>query len=147
MGSDGFAVPERLARLGRGAERLYFVNFGIALAKLPAPGQRLLGKLGAPRDEVLGPHQFAPYAAQATEVLLDAIARSDGSRASVTRALRATRIEDGILGDIGFDANGDLTEGRVTLYRMAGGKPRVDRVVTVLGVRGAPTAAGGPGEP
>ena len=37
----------------------------------------------------------ALYAAQATEVLLDAIARSDGSRASVTNTLLATTIEEG----------------------------------------------------
>ena len=50
----------------------------------------------------------ALYAAQATEVLLDAIARSDGSRASVTRALLATKIEDSLIGDVSFDADGDI---------------------------------------
>ena len=52
----------------------------------------------------------ALYAAQATEILLDAIARSDGTRSSVTRELRRTNVEDGILGDIRFDRIGDLVE-------------------------------------
>ena len=50
----------------------------------------------------------AVYAAEATEVLLDALARSDGSRASVTSALLATKIEDGLIGDVSFDADGDV---------------------------------------
>jgi ABC-type branched-subunit amino acid transport system substrate-binding protein len=54
------------------------------------------------------------YAAQAAEILLDAIARSDGTRSSVTRELFRTDVEDGILGDIRFDENGDLVEAPVT---------------------------------
>ena len=42
----------------------------------------------------------------------DAIARSDGTRASVTRELRAATVEDGLLGDIRFDRYGHLVEGR-----------------------------------
>jgi ABC-type branched-subunit amino acid transport system substrate-binding protein len=50
----------------------------------------------------------AVYAAQATEIMLDALARSDGSRASVTRNLLAARVEDGLVGDVRFDDNGDV---------------------------------------
>jgi hypothetical protein len=45
----------------------------------------------------------AVYGAQAAEIFLDAIARSDGTRASVTRELFETRVEDGLLGNISFD--------------------------------------------
>jgi ABC-type branched-subunit amino acid transport system substrate-binding protein len=68
--------------------------------------------------------------AQATEVLLDAIAASDGTRASVTRHLLSTRVKDGILGSFEFDANGDTTAGGVTMYRIEQGKPRVLSVIT-----------------
>lgn len=57
------------------------------------------------------------YAAQAAQVLLDAIARSDGTRASVTKELFATRVRGGILGTFGFDRNGDTTEQKVTILR------------------------------
>jgi ABC-type branched-subunit amino acid transport system substrate-binding protein len=59
----------------------------------------------------------AVYAAQATQVLLDAIARSDGGRSSVTRALLATRVRGGILGSFGFDAGGDPTMAPITIVR------------------------------
>jgi hypothetical protein len=49
----------------------------------------------------------------------DAIARSDGSRASVTRALLATRIEDGLIGDVSFDEHGDLRPRTCAIVRLA----------------------------
>ena len=56
-------------------------------------------------------------AAQAAEVLLDAIARSDGTRASVIEELFKTRVRNGILGSFGFDRNGDTTLNEVTILR------------------------------
>jgi ABC-type branched-subunit amino acid transport system substrate-binding protein len=49
--------------------------------------------------------------------LLDAIARSDGTRASVTRELFRTRVTGGLLGDFTFDENGDISESPVTILR------------------------------
>jgi ABC-type branched-subunit amino acid transport system substrate-binding protein len=70
------------------------------------------------------------------EILLDAIARSDGSRASVTREVFRIRVEDGILGDIRFDRNGDPMSAPFTFLRIVGGdsaeaklRPACDRVV------------------
>ena len=59
------------------------------------------------------------------------------TRPSVTRALRATHVEDGILGDIRFDEHGDLLEGPVTIYRVTRHGLTVDRVVTVRAPGGA----------
>ena len=80
--------------------------------------------VGAPAD----PYSMA--VAQSTEVLLDAIAASDGTRASVTRNLFRTRVRNGILGDFEIDENGDTTAGGVTMYRIENGKPRVVDVIT-----------------
>jgi ABC-type branched-subunit amino acid transport system substrate-binding protein len=62
----------------------------------------------------------AVYAAQATDVLLSAIAHSDGTRASVIEELFATQVRDGLLGSFGFDENGDITESPVTILRVVG---------------------------
>jgi ABC-type branched-subunit amino acid transport system substrate-binding protein len=48
---------------------------------------------------------------QATAVLLEAIAASDGTRASVTTNLFRTRVSNGMLGSFEFDENGDTTAG------------------------------------
>jgi branched-chain amino acid transport system substrate-binding protein len=59
----------------------------------------------------------ALYAAQATEIMLGAIARSDASRGSVTRSLLATCTRTGILGSVCFNANGDPTSAPVTILQ------------------------------
>ena len=73
------------------------------------------------------PSYTAAYAAQAAQLLLDAIARSDGTRGSVNRELRATRTAAaGILGAIDFDTNGDLTAGAVTIVRIGRSSTRAE---------------------
>jgi ABC-type branched-subunit amino acid transport system substrate-binding protein len=62
--------------------------------------------------------------------LLDAIARSDGTRASVTTELRQARVDNGILGDIRFDRRGDLVEAPFTFFRVGERSYAVDRVIT-----------------
>ena len=49
--------------------------------------------------------------------MLRAIARSDGSRASVLAHLRASKVTDGILGTFSFDDKGDMTPGFVPILR------------------------------
>jgi ABC-type branched-subunit amino acid transport system substrate-binding protein/DNA-binding beta-propeller fold protein YncE len=133
IASDGFAAFDVLAESGRAAQGMYVANYGIPNAKLPPAGRRLLAAAERPEDDA--DNSFA-YGAQAAEILLDAIARSDGTRASVNRELRAARVEDGILGDIRFDDHGDLVEGPVTIYRFTRKGPTVDRVVTVRATGG-----------
>jgi branched-chain amino acid transport system substrate-binding protein len=112
------------------ARGLYVGYGGIPNAELPPAGLQFLEELKASGGEP-GPDLSAVYGAQAAEILLDAIARSDGTRASVTRELFHTRIEDGILGDISFDRYGDLVEGPVTVYRVTRKGLVFDRVIIV----------------
>ncbi len=55
--------------------------------------------------------------------MLDAIARSDGTRASVLERLRASKVDDGILGSFAFDRNGDITTASVPILRIVGATP------------------------
>ena len=73
---------------------------------------------------------YSAYAAQAAIVLLDAIAASDGSRASVVDKMFATKVTNGILGSFGFNKNGDTTNNPVTVYKIAGGKLTTFKVIT-----------------
>ena len=122
---DYFApIPDLLSHAGPAAHGMYVSVFGVANQELPPRGRRLLEELeAASRREPSSPSN-ALYAAQATEILLDAIARSDGTRSSVTRELRRTSVEDGILGNIRFDQNGDLVEAPVTIFRVVGKRRR-----------------------
>jgi ABC-type branched-subunit amino acid transport system substrate-binding protein len=49
--------------------------------------------------------------------MLDAIAHSNGTRQSVTRALLASCVQNGMLGSFCFDANGDPTVTPVTILQ------------------------------
>ena len=62
-------------------------------------------------------------------MLLDAIARSDGTRASVVEELFATKVENGILGSFSFDRFGDIDPAPVGVYRFEGGKVVADSVI------------------
>ena len=87
--------------------------------------------------------QNALHTVQATEVVLDAIAHSDETRASVLRELQATRVKNGVLGNFRFDRYGDITPAKVTILRVTGHTQRnanlpldydgavIDRVETV----------------
>jgi branched-chain amino acid transport system substrate-binding protein len=137
-----FPVPDLVEAAGPAARGMYLSSGSIGLpnGELPPPGKRFLEEFEATREGEPSPPYSAAYAAQAAEILLDAIARSDGTRESVSRALLQTTIEDGILGDVNFDENGDPVEAPVTIFRVVGrGRPGLvpvldgavlDRVIT-----------------
>jgi DNA-binding SARP family transcriptional activator/ABC-type branched-subunit amino acid transport system substrate-binding protein len=68
------------------------------------------------------PTSFALSSAQAIDVLLDAIARSDGTRTSVTRRLFGTRVTNGILGSFWITPTGDTSLNAITIHRVVRGK-------------------------
>jgi branched-chain amino acid transport system substrate-binding protein len=125
---DSFAGDDTARELGAAGEGMYVTLPGLPPGALPAAGKRFRRELGAPP----GLASFgAPEAAQSAEVLLQAIARSDGTRASVVRELFATRVNDGILGSFSFDRNGDIVPRPVGLYRFERGKFVTEGVVRV----------------
>jgi DNA-binding SARP family transcriptional activator/ABC-type branched-subunit amino acid transport system substrate-binding protein len=140
---DGFGPPydDLIALAGPAAKGVYGSHFGIPNAELPPRGTEFLRSFASARATGAGPDYAAAYGAQAAEILLDAIARSDGTRASVTREVFRTRVEDGILGDIRFDRNGDPVDAPFTIFRIVGNesaeaplRPVFDRVVVARSV-------------
>jgi ABC-type branched-subunit amino acid transport system substrate-binding protein/DNA-binding beta-propeller fold protein YncE len=142
MVTDPFApVPDLLKVAGRAAHGLYmsFIDVPPAARELSPAGRRFVRDFGA----LATPTQGVLPTAQAAEVVLDAIARSDGTRASVLEELRGTRVKDGILGSFRFDRHGDITPAQLPIFRVTGKTPPgagiysyfegavVDRVITV----------------
>jgi ABC-type branched-subunit amino acid transport system substrate-binding protein len=129
VGSAGFFMP-RPGELGPAADGMLIALGGVPSEKLPAAGRSFLRAYGKPAyDQRQG--YGAPEAAQSAEVLLDAISRSDGSRASVVDELFKTEVKNGILGSFEFDPNGDIDPAAVGFFRVEDGKIVVDRVVRV----------------
>ena len=68
------------------------------------------------------PNPYSVYAAQAAEVLIAAIARSDGSRGSISAQLFNTKVKNGLLGPFTINKNGDTSSNPVAIYKIKGGK-------------------------
>src|SRR5215210_5947951 len=118
IGIDGLKPVGLLRKgAGRAADGLYLTSYLIPSAKLSRSGREFLREFEQTQRGGSSPY-WALYAAQATEVLLAAIARSDGTRASITRELFATRLTDGPLGPAAIDRNGDVTPARIPVYRI-----------------------------
>jgi ABC-type branched-subunit amino acid transport system substrate-binding protein/streptogramin lyase len=121
MVPDGFAPPaELIDAAGRAARGVFLSYSGAPLAQLPAAGQRFAKRFERAQPGVKI-DQFAVYAAQATETLLDAIERSDGTRAGVLDALFATKTDEGLIGEVRFDERGDIVQSAATILRVVGG--------------------------
>jgi DNA-binding SARP family transcriptional activator/ABC-type branched-subunit amino acid transport system substrate-binding protein/sugar lactone lactonase YvrE len=118
---------------GAAAVGMYIGGFYLTnpARQLPTIGQRFMHRFSATQPRGLD-DGWVPYAAQAAEVLLAGIARSDGTRASVTSQLLHTRVKDGILGTFGFDRNGDPTASLVTICRLTRDPRSADQNVVAL---------------
>jgi ABC-type branched-subunit amino acid transport system substrate-binding protein/outer membrane protein assembly factor BamB len=129
-------VPEVLDVTNGAARGMYVATGDVTRAQLdltPA-GKRFMdafeGRVSKERtsaESVIG-GSYILEAAQATELLLKAIGRSDGTRESVLKNLKASRVKNGILGDFRFDRNGDLTPAVVPIVHITGSTPRSARL-------------------
>jgi ABC-type branched-subunit amino acid transport system substrate-binding protein len=141
LGTDGMGPPGDLARkTGTAALGMFIVTGGVPTARLPAPGRRFVRAFARtqPSEKV---DIFSVYAAQATETLVDAIGRSDGTRASILAELFKTRQPGGLIGDVRFDRQGDIALSPHTISRVVGSRPNpsisslagseVERIATV----------------
>ena len=127
LASDGWATGEFLPRAGRAAEGLTVSVAGTPIDRLPGRGARFVREFGSAIGE--RPIPYSVYAAQATELLLDGIARSDGTRSSALRQLFTERVRNGILGTFAITPEGDTTERTVTIYRVHRGALRFWEVI------------------
>jgi DNA-binding SARP family transcriptional activator/ABC-type branched-subunit amino acid transport system substrate-binding protein len=144
LAPSGFLeVPFIEKSAGAAADGLLISYPGVPDALLPASGRRFAEAFGRTQPGGVVLSYGAVYAAQATEALLAAIGRSNGTRASVTRQLLRTRVRHGILGSFGFNRNGDIEPAPITFFRVVGGTRKnstliddfdgsvIDRVIVV----------------
>jgi branched-chain amino acid transport system substrate-binding protein len=133
LATDGFLPISRLfATAGPAARGMYVSLAGLTPNSL-GPEGRFFARSFAATQPGQAVNQTPLYAAQAANILLDAIARSDGTRASVTRQLLTAHVSHGILGTFGFDRQGDTTSSPITILRATHG----GGASTVLSYQGA----------
>jgi branched-chain amino acid transport system substrate-binding protein len=121
MAGFGFSgIPDVLEQVGSAARGVYVTTSDLSRSELDLSraGERFIREFGA--DNAPG---FVLEAAQAADLVLRAIARSDGTRSSVLEELKATRVKDGMLGSFRFDRNGDISPASVPILRITGSTP------------------------
>jgi branched-chain amino acid transport system substrate-binding protein len=96
--------------------------------QLPPSGRRFAARFEQRYSQ--RPCCFSVHDAQATHMLLDAIARSGGSRARVTENLMHSRVHNGLIGDFAIDRNGDTTLTTVGIYVIRGGRLAFETAIT-----------------
>jgi len=128
MASDAFD-PANAVLAGAAADGMTFSQPGPATDRLGKTGRQFVASFSK-RFETK-PTRYAVGAAQAMDVLLDAIAQSDGSRASVTSNLFRVSTSNGILGSFSITPTGDTTLNAVAIYRIVGGRATTYATVVV----------------
>jgi len=126
---DGFTpVQSIVGGAGSASEGVYLSIAGLPLSQLGPAGQAFVRDFGA---QVGGtPQVYAAYAAQAANILMDAIASSDGSAGDVNAKLQKASVKDGILGNFAIDQKGDTSSNPVTIYQIKNGVQTTVRVIT-----------------
>jgi branched-chain amino acid transport system substrate-binding protein len=130
LAPDGFTPISAVVQgAGAAAEGMYVSVAGQPNENLPQAGKTFVKDFGATQSGG-NVDPYSSYAAQSVEVLLNAIAASDGTRASVADKLLHTKVTNGILGNFTIDANGDTNSNPVTMYLIKGGKQTTYKTIT-----------------
>jgi branched-chain amino acid transport system substrate-binding protein len=108
---DGFTTDSVFKRSEGGtpnARGAYFSVAGVGIDQYKGAALEFIDGFKA----TLGGKAVDPYAilgAQAAQVMLGAIEKSDGTRASVIDEVFKTQVDNGLIGDFSFNENGDLS--------------------------------------
>jgi branched-chain amino acid transport system substrate-binding protein len=120
---DGFTTQATIDESGNAAAGAFSSVAGVPIDQFTGVAKEFIdGLLAGPLSgKAIDP--YAIYGAQSAQVMLDAIAASDGSRADVISKLFETSVTDGLLGTFTFSAEGDpvAAEGAtvaIVIYKM-----------------------------
>ena len=128
MMPDGFTPVSATIQQGGAAAN----NATVSVAGLPNTALQGAGKAfvaAFTKADHRPPDPYSVYAAQAVEVLVQAIKQSNGTRADVAKQMFKVRLTGSILGNVGFNSNGDVTSNPVTIYKVVGGKTTTLKVI------------------
>jgi hypothetical protein len=113
-----------LEQVGPAARGLYVTAEDVpAAAREPSPALLRFTRDFGHRSSA---EPFVLNAAQAADAVMRAIARSDGSRASVLDEIRSTPVKNGVLGDFRFN-RGDIAPATVPIFRVTGRTPASEK--------------------
>ena len=106
---DGFTTQATIDEAGPASKGMYMSVAGVPIDAFTGTAKEFIDALlaGPLAGKAIDPYSI--YGAQSAQIVLDAIAASDGSRADVIAKMFETQVTDGLLGTFGFNENGDPT--------------------------------------
>jgi branched-chain amino acid transport system substrate-binding protein len=117
---DGFTTQQTIDEAGAASRGMYMSVAGVPIDAFTGAADTYIKALqaGPLAGKALDP--YAIYGAQSAQIVLDAIAASDGSRADIIAKMFETSVTDGLLGTFTFNENGDPenAEGAVVGFTM-----------------------------
>jgi branched-chain amino acid transport system substrate-binding protein len=136
VGPDGWTPYSATLAAGSAAQGMYISYAGLPLEKLPKTGKLFIKSFKKYLGIKALPPPYAVYQAQGAQIMLNAIAHSNGTRASVTSALFKTHVKNGIMGTFHFDHNGDIIPTKAISFDQLRGNTGVPVFEVVLKVKG-----------
>jgi len=133
---DGFTPYSATLGAGSAAQGMVISYAGQPLSKLPPTGQKFIKEFRAYAKIKGNMPPYAVYQAQAAQVMLGAIAASNGTRGSVVKAMFATNVKNGIMGTFHFDKNGDTVPFKWISFDKLKGNAGVYEFAVVTKVKG-----------
>jgi branched-chain amino acid transport system substrate-binding protein len=125
---DGFTpVSATIQEGGKASEGAYISVAGLPNTALKGSGKAFVKAFT--KADHRSPDPYSVYAAQAAEVMVAALKQSNGSRSDVAKQLFKVKLRNSILGNVSFNANGDVTSNPVTIYRVKSGKTTTFKVI------------------
>ena len=129
---DGFTTQQTIDEAPEAAPGMFLSVAGVPIDKFEGKGAEF-AEAFKPRLGGKNIDPYAIYGAQAAEVMLNAIAASDGSRADVIAKLFEQKINDGYLGTFEINENGDPggAEGAVVGFTIYKATDKLETVTTI----------------
>jgi branched-chain amino acid transport system substrate-binding protein len=120
-GPDGWTPESATLAAGSAAQGFYITYAGQPLVTLGPTGKKFIAGLRAYAKLKGQMPPYPIYQGQSAQVMLDAIARSNGTRSSVSTQLFKTNVVNGIMGTFHFDKFGDIAPNKyITIERLKG---------------------------
>ncbi len=129
---DGFTTQQTIDEAPEAAAGMFMSVAGVPIDEFQGKGAEF-AEAFKPRLGGKNIDPYAIYGAQAAQVMLDAIAASDGSRADVIAKLFEAKVTDGYLGSFEINENGDPggAEGAVVGFTIYKATDKLETVKTI----------------
>jgi branched-chain amino acid transport system substrate-binding protein len=129
LAPDGFNDSATVTDAGAAAEGMYVTIGGQDPNALTNPTGKAFIAAYKKTYKVDHLEAYTAYGAQAYLVLANAIAKSNGTRASITKNLYSQSFPKGVIGSFKIDSTGDPSLGGVTVDQYVGGQSKIITVI------------------